>query len=83
MSDLHTQYKDSTNLNARAAIYRFGVGGGFGPGQVFDLMLKAVPADADVSGGRLWAGLAVEEQSRAGAAVVAHSPHGPDARHDR
>jgi SAM-dependent methyltransferase len=61
MSDLQTQYKDSSNLNARSAIYRFGEGGGFGPGQVFDLMLGAIPADADVlevgcGPGWLWRG---------------------------
>jgi SAM-dependent methyltransferase len=48
MSGLHQQYKDSANLNARAAIYRFATGGGFGPPQVLDLMLATIPADADV-----------------------------------
>jgi SAM-dependent methyltransferase len=62
MSGLATQYKDSGNLNARAAIYRFGRGGGgFGPGQIFDLMLQTIPADADVlevgcGPGWLWRG---------------------------
>lgn len=35
MSELWKQYKDSANLNARATIYRFAGGGGFGPGRVF------------------------------------------------
>src|SRR5262245_54947342 len=48
MSALATQYKDSTNLNARAAIYRFAGGSGFGPGHVFSQMLATIPADADV-----------------------------------
>jgi ubiquinone/menaquinone biosynthesis C-methylase UbiE len=48
MSELERQYKDSSNLNARMAIYRFGAEGGFGPAQVLDLMLKAIPSDADV-----------------------------------
>lgn len=48
MSDLQTQYRDSANLNARAAIYRFADGIGFAPGQIFDLMRKTIPADADI-----------------------------------
>jgi SAM-dependent methyltransferase len=48
MSELERQYKDSANLNARAAIYRFAGGGGFGPGQVFDRMLETIPADANI-----------------------------------
>jgi len=48
MWDLQTQYKDSANLDARTAIYRFATGGGFGPPQVLDLMLATIPADADV-----------------------------------
>jgi len=62
MSDLLTQYKDSANLSARAAIYRFAGGGGFGgPAQVFSRMLATIPADADVlevgcGPGWLWRG---------------------------
>ena len=48
MSELKTQYKDSSNLNARSAIHRFGTGGGFGPAQALDLMLQTIPAGADI-----------------------------------
>src|SRR5262245_38051349 len=48
MSELKTQYKDSSNLSARSAIHRFGTGRGFGPASVLDLMLQTIPADADV-----------------------------------
>jgi ubiquinone/menaquinone biosynthesis C-methylase UbiE len=48
MPGLQSQYRDSANLNARAAIYRFATGAGFGPTQVFDHLLAALPADADV-----------------------------------
>jgi SAM-dependent methyltransferase len=49
MSGLQQQYKDSSNLSARAAIYRFAGGGGFGgPARVLDLMLKTIPAEADI-----------------------------------
>jgi len=48
MSELTRQYSDSSNLNARVAIYRYCAEGGFGPAQVLDLMLKAIPAHADV-----------------------------------
>jgi SAM-dependent methyltransferase len=48
MSELKRQYKDSSNLNARMAIYQFGAEGGFGPAHVLGLMLTAIPADADV-----------------------------------
>ena len=48
MSELEDQYKDSSNLNARSAIYRFAAGGGFGLAQVFDLMLGTITADADI-----------------------------------
>lgn len=47
-SGLQEQYEGSANLAARSAIYRFAVGGGFGPAQAFDLMLATIPADADV-----------------------------------
>jgi SAM-dependent methyltransferase len=46
--DLHKQYKDSSNLNARSAIYRFSVGGGWGPDVGFERMLAMMPAGADV-----------------------------------
>jgi hypothetical protein len=74
MSDLRRQYKDSSNLNARMAIYGFGAEGGFGPAQVLGLMLKAIPADAG-SGGRLRARLDVEKRPRPGAGIMAHAPH--------
>jgi len=48
MSELKRQYRDSSNLNARIAIYRYRAEGGFGPAHVLDLMLKTIPADADV-----------------------------------
>lgn len=48
MTGLETQYKDSSNLEARAAIYRFATGPGLGPREVLDLMLATIPADADV-----------------------------------
>ena len=48
MSELRRQYKDSSNLNARSAVHRFGKGGGFGPTQVLDLMLQTIPTDADI-----------------------------------
>ena len=46
--DLQKQYRDSSNLSARIAIYRFSVGEGFGPVWVFDRILESIPADADV-----------------------------------
>jgi ubiquinone/menaquinone biosynthesis C-methylase UbiE len=48
VSALETQYRNSANLSARAAIYRFSGGGGLGPAQVFGLMLKTIPADAHI-----------------------------------
>jgi ubiquinone/menaquinone biosynthesis C-methylase UbiE len=48
MSELKIQYGDWSNLNARIAIYRYGAEGGFGPAQVLDLMLKAIPTHADI-----------------------------------
>jgi SAM-dependent methyltransferase len=58
MSGLQQQYKDSSNLNARAAIYRFSAGGvSGGPARVLEAMLATVPADADileVGGGPGW-----------------------------
>jgi SAM-dependent methyltransferase len=47
-SGLQRQYKNSANLSARAAIYRFGVEGGFGLAQAFGLMLETILADADI-----------------------------------
>jgi SAM-dependent methyltransferase len=48
MPELQSQYRDSTNLNARSAIYRFGTGRGFGPGRILDLMLETIPVDAAI-----------------------------------
>jgi len=49
-ADLRNQYKDSSNLNARAAIYRFGTGTGpgFGPDWVFEQLIAEVPPRADI-----------------------------------
>lgn len=49
MAGVHQQYKDSSNLNARAAVYRFAGGGGFGgSARVLELMLATIPTDADI-----------------------------------
>ena len=47
-ADLRDQYKDSTNLSARAAIYRFSTSPGFGPDWVFEQMLAEIPARAKI-----------------------------------
>jgi len=46
--DLTKQYKDSANLNARSAIYRFSDGKGWGPDAGFTQMLEKIPVNADV-----------------------------------
>lgn len=46
--DLAQQYKDSANLNARAAIYRFSTGAGWGPDVGFERMLQTILSEADV-----------------------------------
>jgi ubiquinone/menaquinone biosynthesis C-methylase UbiE len=46
--DLRSQYKDSSNLLARASIYRFGSNKTPWPSWVFDQVLAETPADADV-----------------------------------
>lgn len=58
--DLANQYKDSSNLNARSAIYRFSVGDGWGPQVGFERMLQIIPSDAHVleigcGPGSIWA----------------------------
>jgi len=47
-AELRNQYKDSSNLAARAQIYRFATGPGFGPAWVFDQMLAEIAAKAEV-----------------------------------
>src|SRR5438552_2816042 len=47
-ADLRDQYKDSSNLAARAAIYRYSTSPGFGPDWVFEQMLAGIPPRAEI-----------------------------------
>ena len=46
--DLQQQYQNSSNLNARSAIYRFAGAGGWGPEIGFNRMLQEISANADL-----------------------------------
>ena len=80
--DLHEQYKEPSNLKARAAIYRFAVGKAYGSDWLFDRLLETIPTDADVldvgSGpGGLWQ----KNKRRVPRSWRILNSHGSDARH--